>query len=138
MSKFTNRADLLIAAGESIKMQESAGIKPMCKVDGDLLSIDGRMLTKSFDYEFPLAVVEGKAVFLGDKLYYEDYPTPSIVDDIWNPKGCFDAYSWNPPKPRTVMVELLREDAEWLSDLMNSEGVWTRIRFAANKSLDEQ
>ena len=65
MTTFKSRADLLIAAGESIKMQESAGINPVCKWCGNRNSYISTMnfTNAPSDYEFPLAVVEGKAVF---------------------------------------------------------------------------
>lgn len=109
--KYTSRADLLIAAGESIKMQEKAGICPKCKFDGISYNIKGIAINDYSPerFEFPLAVVEGKPVFVGDELYCNDIKV--VIGDC--DKGfLLPQYSWNPPKPKTVMVELLREDAE--------------------------
>ena len=112
--KYANRADLLIAAGESIKMQEKFGITdPVCKFCGEQDVLSGRSFDCPQDYEFPLAVVEGKPVFVGDELYH------SIVGKCRASTDCAEiggmligednvrCFSWNPPKPKTVMVELL-------------------------------
>jgi len=61
------------------------------------------------EVEFALAIVEGKPVFKGDVLYYKDGSSSG-----WHPccsNQDFGTSSWNPPKPKTVMVELLVEDA---------------------------
>lgn len=126
--KYTNRADLLIAAGESIKMQENAGIKPVCKYDGLVCSAItleyNELARKNCSYEFPLAVVEGKAVFVGDELWCKISNHRFRVKGICNEKMSFeyatiygdclvasiDYVSWNPPKPKTVMVEHNEED----------------------------
>ena len=107
--KYTSRADLLIAAGKSIKMQEKAGIEPVVKHSGMLEKASfWNYNSLQYDYEFPLSVVEGKPVFVGDKLFnprgdmitmHEGIPTTA------KDGGIFDL-SWNPPKPKTVMVEL--------------------------------
>lgn len=124
--KYTNRADLFIAAGESIKMQEKAGISPDMKIDGDVWPIrfttfvgdDGCGKT---DNEFPLAVVEGKPVFVGDELYSTVNGYVYVATDKFcmrketrtsvNPIADLDNLSWNPPKPKTVMVELTVDEA---------------------------
>ena len=86
------------------------------------------------EIEFALAIVEGKPVFVGDVLYYKTndesygirwYPT--------NVNHVFDSSSWNPPNPRTVMVELLVEDAEALARNSYSNSV---VRSCA-KALEE-
>ena len=128
---YQSRADLLIAAGESIKMQEKSGIKPMCKLVKRITTIANiGFVIPSCDIEFPLACIESIPVFVGDELYHG-----CTLLEI---KGCGDTnnvlhslsaesvskyerdiyeitqLSWLPPKPRTVLVELLREDAEFL------------------------
>lgn len=63
---------------------------------------------KPTQWSFAIAEVEGKPVFPGDTLYY-----PS--GNSWEPVSfaqAFDTSSWNPPKPKTVMVEMLVEDVE--------------------------
>jgi len=142
MSKFTNRADLLIAAGESIKMQEKAGIEPILKCDGHKT----RFYTCGLDskdygcYEFPLAVVEDKPVFVGDELYEETGKKFTVNNALT--KGCFGenwikAVSWNPPKPKTVMVELLRDDAEYFSIGCSAEFRTYNLANACRKALEK-
>lgn len=73
-------------------------------------------------YEFAIGLVEGKWVFSKDTLYRPDC-VPVIVDKAdWDSLAIIGTdceiydvkyLSWNPPKPRTVMVEMLREDAEF-------------------------
>jgi len=129
--KYKSRADLLIAAGESIKMQESAGISPMQKYKHCYVQIvhNGSFFfgDKLDGNEFPLAVVEGKPVFVGDELYGANgrkfaahHATNEALFDSDNVGGYLNNCSWLPPKPRTVMVELLREDAEF----------WTGAQYA--------
>ena len=86
------------------------------------------------EIEFALAIVEGKPVFVGDVLYYKTndesygirwYPT--------NVNHVFDSSSWNPPKPRTVMVELLVEDASYVA---NVGLVNTKMVQACRKALE--
>ena len=132
-------------------MQEAAKAEPMCKVDGELYSCKcagfSPLLFPTELYEFPLAVVEGKAVFVGDELFYGDSAVTICEDNsvrfikmqstqspiFWH------LMSWNPPKPKTVMVELLREDAESLGDCWKDshfkEGA-RRVSDAARKAVE--
>jgi hypothetical protein len=117
--KYESRADLLIAAGESIKMQEEAEINPVVKFEGDVYILEGFKFD-TFDWEFPLAVVEGKPVFVGDELYCTDSEcavckrngTTKYIAGGEFDSGYYQAASLNPPKPKTVMVELPRAVAE--------------------------
>jgi hypothetical protein len=112
MTQFTNRADLLIAAGESIRMQENAGIKPQCKLKGWLTLIEHVTLDAHHPttLEFPLAVIEGKPVFVGDELYIDNNYKKIKITEHTAP-SILPRCSWNPPKPKTVIVELLIDDA---------------------------
>lgn len=142
--RYTNRADLLIAAGESIKMQEKAGIEPVYKSNGAIKSIDGLDYSKYsiefYDREFPLAVVEGKPVFVGDELWIIDdeclgYGKRHVMQaqfSIENPKR----WSWNPPKPKTIMVELLVEDVKLIAN-RNYVADFGRLAKACHKALGE-
>lgn len=148
--KYTNRADRLIAAGKSIKMQESAGVNPWFKYDG-IKFLMTECQTQFFDpqrYEFPLAVVEGKPVFVGDELWsitnhfkikvestYAQTEGMTIAGDNGNRMWITDA-TWNQPKPKTVMVELLREDAEKCANECVSESR-NMIIDACRKALEK-
>jgi hypothetical protein len=153
--KYESRADLLIAAGESIKMQERAGISPMCKSkpfgdnkSGVIPICDAMFGDSSWGYgayEFPLAVVEGKPVFVGDEMYETRNGKKFTVCNPIITVGCFSeewekCVSWNPPKPKTVMVELLREDAERFSSFgtfANTDSI-LNIATACRKSLEKK
>ena len=70
---------------------------------------------KDQKYRYAICVVEGKPVFEGDTLYM---PNGSVVTagDLLLGDELFSALitcgSWNPPKPKTVMVELSVDDAK--------------------------
>jgi hypothetical protein len=84
-----------------------------------------------------LAIVEGRGVYEGDVLYAKD-GSKIIANHIgftWDDQDNFAKWikslSWNPPKPKTITVELLREDAEyWLSIGKD----WERKNTAYNTS----
>lgn len=150
MTTFKNRADLLIAAGESIKMQEKAGIEPVVKFDGGIRSAEVSNFGSSKfgiqEYEFPLAVVEGKPVFVGDELYSMRSGKKIVIGNSLS-GSCFGAdwvavVSWLPPKSRTVMVELLREDAEYLSrtaqERLTTVYAIDRAGMACRKALEQK
>ena len=130
--RYTNRADLLIAAGESIKMQEKAGIDPVFKFEGDECAIsDFRPIYDSapLDYEFPLAVVESKPVWC-DSILYSQTGTAYDMRKLYVSQEVFTKLSWTPPKPKTVMVELLREDAEAFVNTLTHGRISDAIRKA--------
>lgn len=102
---YKTRVELLRAAADAIEMQEKAGIAPECKINGDVYYIRDTLFSDDPKlYEFPLAVVEGKPVFVGDKLYRADGSfTFASVNDT---EAMFSKLLWSKPKPKTVMVEL--------------------------------
>ena len=134
--KYTSRAQLLRDAADSIEIQEKAGIEPMFKsvATGRIHNFSLAQLTSCDPnlFEFPIAVVEGKPVFVGDVLYCQGDKV------IVNPNTCSfrhtNNWSWNPPKPKTVMVELLVEDADYWSTCY---AVNDRINAACRKALEE-
>jgi len=119
------KSDLHREYARVIDMCEGTGVIPFqaVKYRGTLSKYFLEFSHPTEDYEFPLAIVESKPVFRGDKLYNRNgseftahkitkFGTGAIVNegeligDV--PKFC----SWTPPKPATITVELLREDAE--------------------------
>ena len=128
MTTYKSRADLLIAAGESIKMQEAAGCRPVGKYEGRVDFLSNYSWDSGLEeYELPLAVVEGKAVFVGDELYdiWGNTCKANHIADSWygvpsmwsKDRGCFahlNECTWLPPKPKTVMVELTIDAAKYL------------------------
>ena len=150
--RYMKRVDLLEDAVKSIRMQERAGIEPVCKCNGKTLLIsDLGYAIPSQDIEFPLAVVEGKPVFVGDELYCNtrsvpykfiptsyDHKTKLLVADV-NWYLSVDGLSWSPPKPETVMVPLLREDAVTMAgyDLPLVATSFRRIAEACAKVVND-
>lgn len=165
MSKIKNRADLLIAAGESIKMQAAHGIEPVCKsrefVGGKKTEskIANCLFAKgsweNSDYEFPIAVLEGKAVFEGDELYSDSGTKFKVGSRLRNKNGdflCIVGYevlgavvscsteycSWNPPKPKTVQIDVPVEWAESrLFGTCQSAAASVMVDEACRKALGE-
>lgn len=87
------------------------------------------------ELEFSIAILEGKGVFVGDKLYYRtlDQFTVAYCDQPQDFSDC----SWTPPTPkRTFMLEL--DDME-LSSLINivSKNNWTDVMVNLGKKLTE-
>jgi hypothetical protein len=82
------------------------------------------------EYEFPLAVVEGKPVW-GDSLLYSENGTEYDMKKLYVSPAVLKKLSWNPPKPKIVMVELLREDAEYLANWIEP----IRLANACRKAL---
>ncbi len=93
------------------------------------------------DWSFAIAEVEGKPVFVGDELYDENgnrYPiqTVSTSNGVlylngWNIKK----WSFNPPKPKTIMVPLSFMDTELIS-----HGKWpsTTAIAACRQALERE
>lgn len=63
---------------------------------------------KRDEVEIALGVVEGKPVWAGDEPYFDGVKT-KVSEELMN----LPRWSWNPPKPKTVMVELLVEDVKY-------------------------
>jgi hypothetical protein len=91
------------------------------------------------DYEFCLAIVENKPVFKGDEIYDGD-GCKIIVDrtdgvNIYGKRCNLDNVVWYiklcsfQPKPKTVMVELLREDAEYWSSYGNTNYIYGESKY---------
>jgi hypothetical protein len=139
--KYQNRADLLIAAGNSIKLQESAGIiSPLCKFSGRITPLEGRSFDEPREYELPIAVIEGKPVFVGDE-WHDCFGRKYVISDVHRGLNLHPELSWLTPKPSTVMVELLREDAEYLAktaqDRLTGTYAIDRAGVACRKAMEK-
>lgn len=104
-------------------------------------------------YDFAIGIVEDKPVFIGDKLWNipNNFKFTVTGADLWgeNPRiiggdrcGRVEDCSWSPPKPKTIMVELLVEDVKYYADeypmlLVEIEKIQERRREACRKALDE-
>ena len=101
---------------DCIDMCEAAGLEPTSKLHGEIMVCDFSSSTEH--YEFPLAIVDGKPVFKGDRLYTSDgylievglYSTSQGVRLSWNPP-------WNPPKPKAICIEIPFDYAKFLASL---------------------
>lgn len=91
------------------------------------------------DYELALGIVEGKPLFVGDT-YYNPSGCGVISNDSYRPQSYLDDCSWNPPKSKTVMVEMLREDAIKLEDIQaGCPPEWAiRVKEACRKALENK
>ena len=68
-----------------------------------------------------IAIIEDKPVFIGDR-YYDRKGNKQVAtthDIQWSSDWWKDC-SWNTPKPKTVPVEILVEDAEWVVKMYHS------------------
>lgn len=127
---------LYLEAARVVELEEkSHGIYPI-KYRGKfynsetLLSSHINWLPYIDEIKFALEVVEGKPVFVGDVLYTELHGSQVFVKERTICQGLV----WNPPKPRTVMVELLCTDVEVLAD-SHATG---RISLACRQALERE
>ena len=111
---------------------------------------NGSLFCDPYYWSFAVAEVEGKPVFIGDELYPPFCTSPFIAakvgDDGYISCGHYQyeirKLSWNPPKPRTIMVELLVKDAEYTAGtrcVLRSEvdNINERNSKACAKALEE-
>lgn len=106
---------------------------------------------KPEQWQFAIAEVEGKPVFIGDKLWNvpnnfkfvanyikEQHEGLSIWSNVTNSVGqsggLVSDMSWNPPKPKTVMVEILVEDARYVA---NTGAISLPMVAACKKALEK-
>ena len=69
------------------------------------------------EYELALAIVEGKPVFDGDTLYTNTGNKFVVSKSEQHYQAFANNYSWDAPKPRTVMVELpIEVVTAWTTD----------------------
>ena len=96
------------------------------------------------DYKIAIGIVEGKPVFIGDKLYNHNGGKilASARGFNWYDKEAFSTWlkslSWNPPKPKpkTAMVEILVEDIEKLATCDGFYKFENRLYEACRKTLE--
>lgn len=104
-----------------------------------------------YKHRFALGVVEGKPVFEGDILCNavgmrytvgknSISPTDFIGYGIPTSEEAIAMFSWNPPKPKTVMVELTVKDAEEVAKFFASSvsTAYQNTAEACRKALEAQ
>lgn len=133
MSQYKTKADLYRAWADVLDMCKGTKVhindcwKCNGSSFGDVPYFDNYPET----YSFAIGIVEDKPVFVGDVLYTKDGEAKNAVA---SPQTRWRDFSWNPPKPKTVMVELLVEDAEWLT----SGRCDSTIAIACRKALADR
>lgn len=94
--------------GVIVPMAEAAGIDPwLCvRTDGVIFKDHPKFILKYQEYTFAITVLEGKPVFIGDKLYSVITGQGYTVSDL-STSCMMKNYTWTPPtKKRTFIVEL--------------------------------
>jgi len=144
------RADLFEAAAKMVRMCDDAGIGQVWKWNGTKTQGGTVLLHLDIDsYEFPLAIVEGKPVFVGDELYSKG--SKFVVGELIDGYFCEFGYrikghgishlpdncSWNPSKPKTVLVEIPLEDAKIMAFTGTAYIVSAEIGNAIQKALNK-
>ena len=87
-----------------------------------------------YQYRASIAEVEGKPVFEGDVLYQINGERCEIKGGMYYG---WHMLSWNPPRPKTITVKLLRDDAEYLNSGSYDHIKSWRIHDAVEKALKE-
>jgi hypothetical protein len=101
-----SKADLHRKYADALDLCEKHGIDEFCAV-----RYKGNYVPASYfkdiasDYTFPVAVIEGKPVFLGDELYESSgYKITVTNGEALMADSLALNYSWNPPKPKTFTL----------------------------------
>jgi len=132
------RADLHREIARAYDLIEGTdlSISKVTKLNGCINSMPKTLFNLSPElYEFSLAIVENKPVFKGDTLYSPNGTMYSVYSQY-----IFDwaLMSWNPPKPRTVMLEVSLDVAvdisSWAKDVGKKH---SELGHAAIKALKE-
>ena len=151
-------ADLHRELARVLDMCEGTSVNPdTCwKFDGIRKSVAPFLTAPPSLYSFAIAIVENKPVFIGDELYYTpdgDKVTITGISSVKTPYGVHLLYvmrnkcgvcsepvsslSWNPPKPKTVLLEVSVECAEWFAKARCFYGdIGAEMLRAAKKALE--
>jgi hypothetical protein len=117
-------------AAETIEMCAPHGIEAYVKFKGHQHKvIEVFYQSRPAYYEFPLAVIEGQQVWADDWVYNKNELMVKAKEMV----AQYAPYTINPPKPKTVMVELLVEDARYIA---NTGAISVQLHEACRKALD--
>jgi hypothetical protein len=124
------QAILYRKAAETIEMCAPHNVEPIVKVRSTPYGVFKTMFDLNIlDYEFPLAVISGQLVW-ADTVVFDRYGNGCRGTQVIG--GSLGPYTLTPPK-RTVMVELLVEDA---AEMTKFEFSFNRVSHACRKALD--
>lgn len=131
--------------GVIVPMAKAAGINPhgCVKHDSEVWTATHPRftLTPYERYTFAITILEGKPVFVGDKLWGKNIgkwiTVPGGLDTIYYSESIV---SWAPPtKKRTFTVELLEEERNFLMHMTSTSyskvliGLYEKLSIARNK-----
>lgn len=88
-------------------------------------------------YEFAQGIIEGKPVWEGDLLYFTTETTPTKINKNSTIRAWPKLWSWNLPKPETIMVEFLLEDALSFAEYNFGADLHIKMQKAIKKALDK-
>lgn len=99
------KSDLYRKYADALDLCEKHGIDILqaVKYYGDTCNRCPVFTDKADTYSFPVAVVEGKPVFVGDVLF-NIYGVANTIKEVTNQDIFAKNYTWEPPKPRTFML----------------------------------
>lgn len=116
-----NELEATEAKLKCLKMVEGTGLKwwDVVKVLNRVQFIAPDFSSDEKYYEFALGVVEGKPVWKGDTLWHKHYGQVlvGVGEGVLLGKDNAHCFSWNPPVPKTIMVELTTDDVKFFSTL---------------------
>lgn len=93
--------------GVIVPMAEAAGIDPWkcVRIYGAQSAQHPSFTARSDHYTFALTVLEGKPVFVGDKLYCKNGGDPYVMSNNFGPHTDWYNATWTPPtKKRTFIL----------------------------------
>ena len=151
---FKTELDLMVAVSKSILLQVEGGVKSPVYKDmyGELVDIRyiniGMLTIERF---FPICVIDETPIFEGDVVYHKcgyRYKVQEIethsdgriafrtVHAPWNDGDFITEYTIKDPRPNTVMIEILRTDAEYIAGFWDkSQNVSCRFVAEACKKV---
>lgn len=131
------QADLYRKAAETIEMCAKHGIEPCIKYINSVRGLCSLSLNDRFDrFEFPISIIEGQLVWADTIVYSEIWRNGVPAYSCSLKRNNDENWSLNPPK-RTVMVELLIEDVDYIANATSyNKTNAKRVKEYCLKALD--
>lgn len=138
-------SEFFLEISRGFALAEKTGCNKVLKFSGEIIDIRSCSFSKEFReknyYEVALHVIDGRAAFIGDHVWHPSHDRPQVlvIPVTKNP----ELLSWNPPKPKTVMVELLIDDVnvyvnKEIEAFKDATARANRVRAAFAKALEDQ